>query len=162
MSVKQSFSLLKEQYENLSCLLDPHIDKLVENFHQDVLLSDSEVTTIRKHNQQKSRVNLFLDIMIKKVGKDDGDECFDKLIAFMKHTKVCNLLDLANKMSNNPQDIDDVPCVQAQPEQTESAPSSSPTECEKQRMYFKNLVVSILKCMHIHLHENCGWLVIIS
>lgn len=132
MSVRQSFSLLKEQYENLSSFLDPHVDKLAENFYQDSLLSDSEVTTIRKPDQQKSKVNLFLDIIIKRVQKDD-DDCFDKIVAFMRNTKDSKLLDLANKMSSNQQDVDYVPCVPA--EQIESAPSSSPAECEKQRKY---------------------------
>ena len=138
MSVKQSFNLLKEQYDNLSSFLNPHVDKLAESFHQDGLLSDSEVATIRKPDQQKSKVNLLLDIITEKVRKDDGDDCFDKFITFMRRTKDWNLLDLAKKMSNNQQDIDYVPCVQA--EQTESAPSSSPAECEKQRMYIKSFL----------------------
>jgi len=129
MSEKQRFNLLNECREKLSQLLYSHVDSLVKSFTQLNLLSESEVAIIRKPGQQKSEVDNFLEIIIGKVKEDDGDNCFDKLIAFMRDLQDSDLLDLANKMTND-QDVDYVPY--GQPVQTES--SSPPVECEKRKL----------------------------
>ena len=133
MSNKQKFSILNEYYENLSTSLHAHINKLVESFHRDKLLSESEVTTISKQDEQRSKVNHFLNVIINTMGSNDSDDIFDKLISFMKDSQDRNLLDLANKLSNSQLDVDYA--LYVQPVQTESGPSSPPTECEKQRTY---------------------------
>lgn len=135
---------LNEYYENLSASLHTHINKLIKSFHQDKLLSESEVATISKQDQQKSRVTNVLNIIINRVGINDSDDIFDKLISFMRDSQDLSLLDLANKLANNGVDVDHTRYVQ--PVQTESGPSSPPTECEKQRMYI-NIEQFITVCV---------------
>ena len=138
----KKFDILKEYYKNLSTSLQAHINTLIISFHQDKLLSESEVVTISKQDQQESKVTDILNIIVKRVGNNDSDDIFDKLISFMKDSQDLSLLELANKLANNQQDIDYAYGIPVQPVQTESGPSSPPTECEKQRKY-------IIICMYV-------------
>lgn len=129
MSVNQNIHCLNEHREILSTLLTSHVDELVKSFHQDSLLSENDVAIIRKLDEQNAKVDHLMNIIIDKVGKNDRNDYFDKLIGFMKDTQDPNLLDLANKMSLNQQDVDFVPCH----------PCAQPAmECEKQRMFINN------------------------
>ena len=144
MSDKQKFNLLNKHRKSLSSLLDSHVDKLIESFYKINLLTESEVATIRKPDQQKSKIDLFLDIIINKVGKGDSDDCFYKLISFMRDAQVSNLLDLAKKMTIHQQDID-VPY--GQEVQPDSGPPSPPQPVyEKQRMF---TIYCISLCMYV-------------
>ena len=128
MSDKQRCNILKKNRKDLSHLLNSHVDNLIKSFSQLNLLSETEVAVARKSesDEQDSKVNDFLDIIISKLEKGDGDSCFDELVTFMKGSQDSNLLDLASKMITN-QDIDfAIPC--GQPVQTESSYSA---ECEK-------------------------------
>ena len=146
MSIKQSFISLQEYRKDLSSLLDSHVVNLAESFSKESLLSQSEVAAIRKPDQQKTKADCFLDIIINKV-KNDSDDCFDKLVAYMKNSKDPTLLNLANKMSPNQQNIDN--SQYRQPVQTESAPSSPPTLMEYEKCHYqrKNLI-----CTYLHIY----------
>ena len=128
MSDNQNFNCLNGHREILSTLLVSHVNKLVECFHQNNLLSESDVAAIRKLDEQTAKVDHLMNIIFDKVGKDDGNDYFDKLIGFMRDSRDANLSDLANKMSLNQQDVDFVPCVQPE------------MECEKQRMFMNSYV----------------------
>ena len=117
MCDNQNYAVLSKHREHLSSLLDSFVTSLAKRFNQDSLLSDSEVAAIEKLDPQKPNINQFLDIIINKA-KDEGDHCFDKLVAFMRDSQDSKLLDLANKMTANQQDNDGIPY--GQPVETES------------------------------------------
>ena len=122
MSDNQNLSCLNEHREILSTRLIAHVDELVKSFHQNNLLSESDVAALRKLDQQNTKVDHFMNIIIDKVGKGDGNNYFDKLIHFMRDSRDPKLSDLANKLLYQ-QDVDFIPCVQPV------------MEDEKQRMF---------------------------
>ena len=124
-------SLLIEYREKLSILLVSHMQQLVEYF-QDNFYCESEDITRLSPNEQKSKVDHILDIIVAKVGNGDVDY-FTKLITFMRCTKDSQLLDIANNMSNNQQDVYHIPMVE--PMQPESSPSTPPEDYVNQRTY---------------------------
>ena len=124
MSDNQNFSCLNEHREKLSSVLVSHVDELIKYFLQNSQLSESDVATVRKLDQQKAKVDHFMKIIIDKVGKGDGNDYFDKLVGFMRDSQDLSLSDLAKNMSFHYQDVDFIiPCVQPV------------MECEKQRTY---------------------------
>ena len=124
MSDNQKFDCLNDHRETLCTLLISHVDELVKSFHQNNLLTESDVSTIKKLDEQNAKVNHLMDIIIDKVEKDDENDYFDKLIIFMRDSQDPNLSDFAKKMSLNQQDADfAVPCVQPV------------MECDKHRMF---------------------------
>ena len=131
MSDNQNFICLNGHCEALCTLLISHVDELVKSFHQNNLLTESDVATIQKLDEQNAKVDHLMNIIIDKVEKDDERDYFDKLIDFMRDSRDPDLSNLAKQMSLNQQNVDFVPCVQPV------------MECEKQRMFINTLYVII-------------------
>ena len=101
MADKQFIHHLAEHREELADTLDPHVDSLVQMFSDLKLLSHKDTANLEaKPNQDKLRVNLFLDIIHDKMENNDS-KSYDELITFMKSAEeYTSLTTLANKMTN--------------------------------------------------------------
>ena len=149
MSDNQNFSYLNEHHKELSSVLVSHVDELIKYFLQNNLLSESDVAIVSKLDRQKAKVDHFMNIIIDKVGKGNGNDYFDKLVGFMRDSQDPSLSDLAKKMSNLAKNMSfhyqDVNCIPVQ---------SVVMESEKQRTYVYEYTDNQLMYITTYLSEN--------